>query len=219
MNKIRVLFYKTKIDGKFLDNGISDWTWLLAFVRGDWKALKYDYSHMEIWLEEQEGYGFASVEFNDTGTAPETIHYLGQCFSSTTRGSANGVRFAPASEVLKHPERWDYIEIDLDEVYGYMFNAEGDEFADIRACYGNKRIADAMSWAKKQLGKPYDYKGILGFFWPKPIHHPDKWYCSEICMQFLKIAWITDKRYKRISPRRSARVLAAKFGEPRGLFK
>ena len=58
MNKIRVLFYKAAVDGKLLDNGISLWSKALAFVRGDWKALKYNYSHMEIWLEEQEGYGF-----------------------------------------------------------------------------------------------------------------------------------------------------------------
>ena len=199
MNKIRVLFYKAAVDGKLLDNGISLWSKTLAFVRGDWKALKYNYSHMEIWLEEQEGYGFASVEFNDTGTAPETIHYLSHCFSSTTRGSANGVRFAPASEVLKHPERWDYIEIDTSGV-PWMY----DKFT--------------IDWAKEQVGKAYDYKGILGFFWPKAFDHPDKWYCSEICMRFLcKMRLVCF--FRRISPRRSARVLAAKFGEPRGLVK
>lgn len=36
-----------------------------------------------------------------------------------------------------------------------------------------KRITD-------ELGKPYDYKCVLGFLGGQPLHKKDKWFCSEL---------------------------------------
>ena len=104
--------------------------------------------------------------------------------------------FAPASEVLgKHPERWDYIECEVDP----------------------ERLEVAVEEAKKLVGKGYDYWALFGFFNPLPIQDAKKWYCSEICDWFKVLAGIYKKRHKRVSPRRSAYLLAKNWGEPRPL--
>ena len=205
--KIRALFYKAKMDGKPLDDAINVWTWIIAFFSLKWGRLKYAYSHMEIWIPDEDGkFTHNQItplrEFNRINppiAVPDEFknpdEYLGQCFSSTTRGDASGVRIAPASEVLKHPERWDYIDLPL---------------TGVSKDYWPK----VMEWANKQVGKGYDYKGIAGFFSPKPINNPERWYCSEICMRLIYKAWIFNTFEERISPRRSASVLASYYGEP-----
>ena len=184
--KIRALFYKAKMDGKPLDDAINIWTWIIAFCSLKWDRLKYAYSHMEIWIPDEDGNFVVDGKF------------VGMVFSSTTRGDASGVRIAPASEVLKHPERWDCIDLPL---------------VGISKEYWPK----VMEWLNKQVGKKYDYKGIAGFFTRKPINNPDRWYCSEIGMRFLYKAWIVNEFEERISPRRSASVLAEDYGEPKPL--
>ncbi len=125
-----------------------------------------------------------------------SVGYAGKCFSSTTRGDSEGVRFAPASEVIgKHPGRWMYIEFEVDE----------------------KKFEFAMFHAKKQVGKKYDFAGVAGFvvpFWPDD---KKKWYCSEICEWF---RWFCNwgerlAPRKPISPRRSALILAKMYHEPK----
>ena len=173
--KIRFLFYKAKMpDGEWIDDGISIWTWILAAVSFDFKRLKYNYSHVEIWLN-GDGRTFRSVKGR----------VIGKCFSSTTRGGAEGVRFAPARKVLKHPERWDYVEFEVDA----------------------ERLEVAMVEARKLVGKKYDYAGLFGFFSPFNIHDKNKWYCSEVCAWFAYLVRILPKRHRRISPRRLARKL------------
>jgi hypothetical protein len=170
--KIRVLFYKAKIDGKWLDDAISIYTGLLPCNWGT-----KGYSHAEIWFPSEQG-TFISRCGDD-------VQFYGHCFSSTTRGSWKGVCIRHASIVLKHPERWDYMEFNVDA----------------------GRYAVARELAELQEGKPYDYKGIFGFFWPWPIQDKKKWYCSEICAWFLYLVRILPKREKRISPRRLSKVL------------
>ncbi len=201
--RIRILFYKAKFpDGHIIDDGISLWTGFLALISFGWNRLKYNYSHVEVWLPDEDGRffgcghrrgGAASISSNDDETFSATVNlplyeleYYGQCFSSTTRGKWNGVRFAPASQVLTHPDRWDYIECEVDK--------DGLELA--------------LELARIQVGKAYDYKGIIpGFFWPWNIHNKNKWYCSELCSWFANICDLTEKWHERISPRKLAHVL------------
>jgi len=183
-----------------IGQGIVIWTGVLAVVRLDWKSLKFNFRHVEVWFPDDDG-NFAECETVGDGsckTIPTDegntftitisnyeMKFLGQCFSSTTRGDAEGVRFAPASEVLKHPERWDYIEFEITkESY---FNAKW--------------------WMDAWVGRKYDFAGLFGFFLPWNSEQAGKFYCSEICSE---IAWtleLTKKLHKRISPRRLAKVL------------
>jgi hypothetical protein len=45
----------------------------------------------------------------------------------------------------------------------------------------------ALTFLTGQLGKRYDWLGILGFFLPGTINDPKRWYCSEICAAALSI--------------------------------
>ena len=165
--KIRFLYHKP-IGERGVGKVIVALTWFYGLFY-NWKVLKYNYSHEEVWLLD-----------------------IDQCFSSTTRGNWKGVRFAPASEVLKHPERWDAIEVIVD----------------------SERLEVAVEEAKRLVGRKYDFLGIFGFLNPFPFQSDKKWYCSEILDWFKKLLKIHPKRHKRISPRRSAYILAKRWGEP-----
>lgn len=152
---------------------IVGYTWLLGLFY-NWKVLKYNFSHMELWIPDENG-----------------NFYNGQCFSSTTRGDWNGVRFAPASEVLKHPERWSYIEGEVE----------------------NFRCEVAIEEARKLVGKAYDYGYILSFLQPFIVQKEKAWACSEICDWFAYLCRIFPKKHRRISPRRFAYILSRIWGE------
>ena len=38
-----------------------------------------------------------------------------------------------------------------------------------------------MDFINLQLGKKYDWLGILGFFLPGKLQNSNRWYCSEFC--------------------------------------
>jgi len=179
--KIRFLFHNPKGE-RGVGKAITAWTWILACFY-NWKALKYNFSHMEIWLP-RNGFGGKSG-------------YRGRCFSSTTRGDAEGVRFAPASQVVgRHPDRWSYIEVKVDD----------------------KLAESAVESMAREAGAGYDYLGLFGFLLPFNIEDPKKWFCSEICMKQGYAMGVPKKLYKRISPRRAALVLS-KFGRIKTLIQ
>ena len=195
--KVRSLYHKP-IGERGVGKAIVVWTWLLGLFYNR-KVLKYNYSHEEFWLPDEKGEFGWIKRINGKRNSHLAIHqtlFKGQCFSSTTRGDADGVRFADAWEVLHHPERWDYIEFEVDE----------------------GKFKTEMRQAASTVGAKYDYLGIFGFLNPFPTQNPDKWYCSEICCA---IKWNCGihKRFKRISPRRSAYVLAKKYHEPKPLIR
>ncbi len=183
--KIRFLFHKP-LGERGIGKLIVAWTWLLGLFY-NWKVLKYNFSHEEVWIPDNSGLNCHSWK---AGT-----DYMGQCFSSTTRGGADGVRFATACKVLHHPERWDYIEAEVDP----------------------ERLEVALEEALKLVDKQYDFLGIFGFINPLPVHHKNRWYCSEICDWFKVLLRVHPKRHMRISPRRSAYKLAKRYGEPKSL--
>ena len=198
--KIRFLFYKAQQDGKWLDNAISSWTWLLALARCDFKSLKYDFSHAEVWFGDED-YGF----YTHLTVAKQTAYpyadairqtgIAGQCFSATTRGENKGVRFAPANEVLKHPERWDYIEFEVKDGI----------------------IENYMPVFQEKVGLAYDFAGIAGFALPFNPQDKNKWFCSELCAWVAFLFFILHDQHKRISPRRLAKLLVKAGGELKSL--
>ena len=190
--EIRFTFHKP-IGERGIGKAIVLWTGFLGLFY-NWKVLKYNYSHVEIWIPDgymPDGYGiFEALDGN------QVYAYFGECFSSTTRGGWKGVRFAPAAEVVgKHPGRWSYIECEIDL----------------------ERLEVAIEEAKKLIGAEYDFLGIFGFLNPLPIQDKKKWYCSEICDWFRVLCGIPPERQRRISPRRLAYLLSDQWGEPKEL--
>jgi len=152
--------------------------------------------YLDSFLNQKGIVGWYTEQYNKESQSTLFIENIyGECFSSTTRGNAKGVRIAPASEVLKHPERWMYIECDF----------HGNQMVSA------KRVMNNANTAK------YDYWGLFGFFSPFNIEDDSKWYCSEICAYIAFLLGVIDRDYKRISPRRLAGKLAKRWGEPKEL--
>ncbi len=205
--RVRFVFHKGK--DSWLGRAIVAYTWLLAVVRLDFKSLKYNFDHVSVWFPDEDGEFKSELTpfypcLKHKGCLQHWTHpcegcgriggspYLGECFSSTTRGNAKGVRFAPASEVLHHPDRWMYQEYEVGE-----------------------NLPLVKETMKKYVGSKYDFAGIAGFFSPINTEVKEKWYCSEICAY---IAWMLvliegKERIKRISPRRLAKVLGGELHE------
>ncbi len=199
--KIRFVYHKPK--GEFrlwpprlIGSAIVGLTWIYALFYGKGKALKYNYSHEEVWLPDENGEfgGIKPCGKRRIDNAHQVL-FKGECFSSTTRGEWKGVRFAPAYEVLKHPDRWDYIEVEVD----------------------SERLEVAVAEAHRLVGAGYDFLGILGFLNPFPVQNKIWWYCSEVCHWFKRLCYSGTPAEKRISPRRSAYKLAKAWGEPKAL--
>ena len=176
--RIRLLLYKAKQDGKWLDNGISIWTKLF-----NWNTPPY--SHAEIWLpDENENFAIWPMHKGDL---------FGTCYTSTmgqVRGknsvAQSGSCKRASNQVLKHAERWDYIDIEVNDLL-----------------YEN-----ALTWADCVVAdnKGYDLKAVWSFFLPWKIHDDDKYICSEFAGCFLQICGI-DIPSRIPSPRRLARDL------------
>jgi len=155
MKKIRVLFYRPKIDGHIVDNGIGIWTGLLNTIgltvkfKGNFlkarrivKALMC--SHMEIWTIGEDGHWMS-----------------GQCWTSTMRGPESGVCVRSASEILKHPERWFYAEFD---VYDHLLTVL------------NRKVKENKGYDKALIGR------FFGLWW---MGDKEKYICSEFVNEVL----------------------------------
>ena len=193
--KIRYLFHKP-MGERGVGKAIVAWTWLLGLFYSR-EVLKYNYSHMEVWLPDEDGdFGKVVLLGIRNADAAHQVLLKGKCFSSTTMGDAEGVRFDLAMNVVgKHLERWEYIECDA---------------------YG-RRLEVAIAEAERLVGAKYDYMGLFGFFLPINIQDSQRWFCSEICMWFAYLVRSVANRHKRISPRRAAAVLAKMYGEPKAV--
>lgn len=61
----------------------------------------------------------------------------------------------------------------------------------------------AATWGETQLGKPYDYFGVLGLGLHRDWEADDSWWCSEFAAQFLKQGGFAPYRsdaIKRLTP-------------------
>lgn len=165
MKKVRFVFYRARFDlinvmrGKrkahLIDDGISLWTGLFNW----WTP---PYSHMSVWIPRENGGQFMGlmdlVDHVDDA-------FFGTCYTSTMRGKDNGTVKRPASEVFKHPERWEYIE----------FEVTGESFEE----------AKASADEKVKNNKGYSKPDIRRFFLPLWLFKKLKWddpereICSE----------------------------------------
>ena len=114
--KMRILFYRAKFgDKKLLDNLISGWTGLF-----NWGTIRA--SHVEIWVADETKksplceHGFCRRGTVFADGSRESHLWLGTCYTSTMRGDDNGTVKRPASGVLTHPERWCYVEVEVEEL-------------------------------------------------------------------------------------------------------
>lgn len=177
--KLRVLFYKAKFDDHLLDDGISLWTGLFNWGTGP-------YSHAEIWIPNTD---VPCREGQEFGVTMEQFYPAGTCYTSTMRDEVNGVVKRPAAQVLKHSDRWDYIEIEIsDDLY-----------------------ADMVEWMDYVVrnNPGYDIKCILSFFWFRRWYKDRKYICSEFCEKALQEAGVL-KSLRCPSPRRLSRWLVDK---------
>lgn len=167
--KIRVLYYRAERDGHVLDDGISAWTWLFNPGTGP-------YSHVEIWIPHPDfGFEYKTI-----------VGYTGMCYTSTMRGEDNGTVMRSADKVLKHPERWDYTEIDVEP----------------------RLVAHAVQMAEARVERNQGYAkvAIAGFFLPIRIQSKDKRICSEETQHFLVWCEVFHD-YATWSPRRLSRKI------------
>jgi len=213
--KLRILLYKSKLgDGHWIDDAISAWTAIFNWGTGA-------YSHAEMWEPDESG-RFGHVVFDcdaecvtslsKDGTLSATYtlpiyHYAayGTTYTSTMRGDINGNVCRPAREVLTHPERWDYVEI---EVADLLF-----EYAKAKA---DKRVANNKGYSKKDLARffmPLWTLKLLG------LYDKDKQICSEEVALWLFDMYVFGDFDPLISPRRLSRKLVKrgyKIKKPKG---
>ena len=190
MKKCRFLFYRAKFEWRnflrtrqirLVDDLISWWTWPYNIGTGP-------YGHAEVWLPGDRGmfitHPLRAKKPNNIETYTK-IH--GTCYTSTLRDNYKGTCKRPASEILKHPERWDFAEVDIPKDLYYAM----------------------LAWMEIQVenNKGYDKKAILSFFWPKRFHNADKFICSEFAHHAAVMADILPYPLKVVSPRRLARML------------
>lgn len=144
---IRALFYKTpKFKFKYWVN------WLISI------RTMSKYSHCSIWTPKEDGF------FDDDFIVPKLTYYQGTCYTSTMRGDDNGTVKRDASLVLDHPERWEYVEIEM--------------HSEFHKCI--------VEWMDEQVeaNKGYSKWDILKFI--SPIHFPDT--KRNICSEFVNNA-------------------------------
>lgn len=69
------------------------------------------------------------------------------------------------------------------------------------ACTDEQR-AEAINFACDQIGKPYDYAGVLLFSLAPRWNYDDRWFCSELTAAALHFAGIiaVPKKAWRVSP-------------------
>ena len=170
---VRIIFYRARF-GKLLDMFISYWTAI-------WNWGTKGYSHAEWWEADCAG------DFTVATFSPMFWQYAGKCYTSTIRDKYDGVTKRKANFVLRHPDRWDYCEIEIK----YPRCLFVEDFWD----------------AKLTSNTGYDLWGILGFALPwGNVGAKDKYYCSEVVGKALVVAGVI-KDFQRVSPRRLSRWL------------
>lgn len=128
------------------------------------------YTHVEIWTPNMH---VPCRDGDEFGLTMDQFYPAGTCYTSTLRGEYDGACKRPASEVLKNPERWDYLE----------YECEDEDY--------DKMIA-AMEKAVKE-NRGYDKKLIV-LWWYKAKRVYDK--AKYICTEFVQMALIAVKRFR-----------------------
>ena len=180
--KYRYMFYKDKIDGKWIDNLIAWWTGLF-----NWGSPRC--AHVEVWKADTDNpqlwneWGFGWIGSYEK---QENTVIMGEMFTSTMRGEDNGTVIRPASKVLKNPERWFYYEVECDDM-------------DFEC---------AWQWALNECAnnKGYGKRTILKFF-GIPWIDKQRNICSQACHKFAVLCGNLPEPPKIPSPTRLAQWL------------
>lgn len=53
-----------------------------------------------------------------------------------------------------------------------------------------QQAATFHAWLRQQIGKPYDWRAIAGFFIARDWREEDSWFCSELIARGLEIAGV-----------------------------
>lgn len=95
--------------------------------------------------------------------------------ASRNKDGTTGTRWLGEIALFSHPERWDVYE-----------------------ATAARPIWEMIETCDAELGKPYDWLGIMGFATLfGQLNSKRKWYCSEVCHYIFFGKW-----RKRVSPRR-----------------
>ncbi len=201
--KVRELWYINK--RKLLNRAIAAATWLPNMGTEPvshtslWEP--WDDKVMNAWTFEAKGLNGAHEIY--------TYRYMGQCWTSTTRGDDNGTVVRPASGVLDHPENWYYTEHEV-------ARGDGPE---------TKVWNRSFTWAKRQAqrrvdaNKGYAFRDLFRYIMPlwllKATRLADNG--REICSEHVE-SWAVDmgvlkKRLIR-SPRRLCKDIVLATGSP-----
>lgn len=92
--------------------------------------------------------------------------------------SAHGVRERPLDDLLNEASEFKFIDI---------------------ACPVPEI---ALNWARQQINKPYDWFGVLGFWFRRNWDHDGAWFCSELCATAIQRAGrqLFRRKAYRVSP-------------------
>ena len=104
----------------------------------------------------------------------------GMCFSSSSRDG--GTRF---KQIELNPLNWDIVPL------SFVTKEQENE---------------VRMWCESQLGKAYDWRGILCFYLPGDIRDRSKWYCSDVCACALREAAILNLPLK-VSPSQMYKIV------------
>ncbi len=159
-------------------------------------------SHTEVWEPGKNG-NFIEItytpRYGDIPPHDPGIIYLGQCWTSTTRGDANGTVVRPASEVLDHPENWLYTEHEVD--YGHFLHARDN---------ATRRVARNKGYSWRDLGR---YIMPLWFLKGTGLADNGREICSEHVETWNVDMGVLDEKLLR-SPRRLCKAIVLKTGSP-----
>lgn len=240
MRKVRFLLYKAGIDGKAVDNGISFWTGLInlpkviwqertwnlkKWGKAVWDFIKRAYSHTEIWKPNKKGMFITLPESLATKPLKKWFKSnvcAGTCYTSTMGQARNknappedGTVKRPAAGVLKHPKRWDYVEVDLEDedfdrlIYWMDLEVEnnlGYGKRDTLNFFGLGFLADKL----RNICSEFNHNGVVvamikGFIAPicGSIHPPVTFDVWPMPAQIAHLSMF----FKVVSPRIFARML------------
>lgn len=204
--KVRFLFYKARFEFRnflktrqirLVDDAISLWTW-------PWNIGTGPYAHCEVWLPNFRGDFKIVIRWSSD--------YSGTCYTSTLRDNYKGTCKRPASEVLKHPERWDYVEIEIEEkdyerlVYWMDLEVENNQGygkLDILKFFGLGMFADKLRNICSEHGHNAGVIAMVKRFFKPKTALPRDFYVWPIPNQ---VAYLS-LSFNVVSPRRLARIL------------
>ncbi|MDE1905014.1 MAG: hypothetical protein KGH75_01005 [Rhodospirillales bacterium] len=78
----------------------------------------------------------------------------------------------------------------------------GDRMFGVRC--SERTAARVVAWARAQVGKPYDWGGVLAFLARRDWHDPRAWFCSELVAAAFEEAGeplLRTAHLERVSPR------------------